>query len=110
VACDQFAQIELATGVIDVDSDQVAVAVVIQNNAFRNFAALHARSLREVDVKRVCVWKIIQFHGRNLRSKNALCMVSLSESVTTRKNRARNEPINKGRRKKEHGKDEVGCD
>src|SRR5207245_11669099 len=81
------AQIELAAGVIDVDPDQVAFAVVIQNNAFRNLLALNARSVREIDVKRIGIWKIIQFHGRNLRSKNALCMVSLPESVTTRKKR-----------------------
>src|SRR5206468_7893542 len=87
VARDKFPQIELATGMIDVDSDQVAFAVVIQNDAFRDLLAFDARPVRKIDVERICIWKIIQFHGRNLRSKNALCMVSLSESVTTRKKR-----------------------
>ena len=89
----QFAQIELATGVIDVDSDQVALAVVIQNNAFRNFAALDTRSLREIDLKRIRIWEVIQFHGRNLRSRNALRIVSLSERVITRKKRTSSSSI-----------------
>src|SRR6476661_6833149 len=87
MVCDELAQIQLAAGMVDVDSDQVALAVVIQNNAFRNLLALDAWPVRKIDVERICVWKIIQFHGRNLRSKNALCMVSLSDSVTTRKQR-----------------------
>ena len=87
VARDQFPQIQLSARVIDIDSDQVAFAIVIQNHAFRDLPALDARSVREINIKGICVWKIIQLHGRNLRSKNALCMVSLSESVTTRKKR-----------------------
>ncbi len=87
MVCDELAQIQLAAGMVDVDSDQVALAVVIQNNAFRNLLALDARPVREIDVKRIGVWKIIQFHGRNLRSRNALCIVSLSERVITRKKR-----------------------
>src|SRR5205814_8313478 len=77
---------------IDIDADQIAFGVVIQNHAFRDFLALHARSLREIDVKRIGIWKIVQFHGRNLRSRNALCIVILSESVTTRKKRPCNSP------------------
>ena len=80
---DEFAQIQFAAGVIDIDSDQVAFAIVIQNHAFRDIPALDARSVREINIKGICVWEIIQFHGRNLRSRNALCIVSLSESVTT---------------------------
>jgi hypothetical protein len=80
-------RIQLAAGMVDVDPDQIAFGVVIQNHAFGDFLALHARSLREIDVKRIGIWKIIEFHGLNLRSKNALCMVSLSERVMTRKKR-----------------------
>jgi hypothetical protein len=68
---------------VDIDADQIAFGVVIENHAFGDFLALHARSLREIDVKRIGIWKIAQFYGRNLRSRNALCIVILSESVTT---------------------------
>src|SRR5216117_1685111 len=43
--------------------------------------------VRQIDVKGIGIWEIIQFHGLNLRSRNALCIVSLSESVVTRKKR-----------------------
>ena len=84
---DKFAQIQLSARMVDINSNQVAFGVVIQNDTVGNFLALDARPLSEIDVKRIGVWEIIQFQGRNLRSKNALCMVSLSESVTTRKKR-----------------------
>src|SRR6266480_4856791 len=83
---------ELAACMVDIDADQIAFSVVIQNHAFGDFLALHARSLREIDVKRIGIWKIVQFHGRNLRSRNALCIVILSESVTARKKRPCNSP------------------
>ena len=60
MVCDELAQIQLAAGMVDVDSDQVALAVVIQNNAFRNLLALDARPVRKIDVERICVWKIIE--------------------------------------------------
>ena len=43
--------------------------------------------LREFDVQRVRVGKIVELHGRNLRCGNALCTVTLSSSVTTLKYR-----------------------
>ena len=49
---DQFAQVQLAAGMVDIDPDQIAFGVVIQNHAFGDFLALHARSLREIDFAR----------------------------------------------------------
>src|SRR5262252_4080831 len=87
MVCDKLAQIQLAAGMVDVDPDQVTLAVIVQNDTFRDFLAFNARLVRKIDIQRIGIWKIVQFHGRNLRSTNALCMVSLSESVTTRKKR-----------------------
>ena len=83
LARDQFPQVELAAGVINVDSGQISFRIVVQDDPCRDFAAFDTRFLREVDVERIGLWKIIEFHGRNPRSRNALWMVSLSESVTT---------------------------
>ena len=71
---DEFAEIQFSTRVIDVDSDQIALGVVIQNNAFRDLLALDAGPVGQIDVKLIGIWKIIQFHRRNLRSRNAFCM------------------------------------
>ena len=87
VARDELAQVQLLTGVVDVDPDQISFSVVVQYHSFRNFLALGALLVRQIDVKGIGIWEIIQFHGLNLRSRNALCIVSLSESVMTRKKR-----------------------
>ncbi len=50
---------------VNIDSGQIAFGVVIQDDSLRNFAALNARSLREIDEERVGIWKIIQLHGSN---------------------------------------------
>lgn len=84
---DKFPEIQFSTRVVDINSGQIAFGIVIQNNARGNFLALHARLLGKIDVKRIGLRKIIQFHGWKRRSKNALCIVTLSESVTTRKKR-----------------------
>src|SRR6266513_3042082 len=84
---DELAQVQLLTGVVDVDPDQISFSVVVQYHSFRNFLALGALLVRQIDVKGIGIWEIIQFHGLNLRSRNALCIVSLSESVMTRKKR-----------------------
>jgi len=72
---------------VDVDADEGPLCVIVEDDARRNFLAFDARSRGEVDVKRVGVWIIIKFYGRNLLSRNALCIVSLSDSVITRKKR-----------------------
>jgi hypothetical protein len=87
VVRDKLAQVELLTRVVDVDPHQISFSVVIQHDSFRNFLALGALLVREIDVKGIGIWKIIEFHGLNLRSRNALCIVSLSERVMTRKKR-----------------------
>jgi hypothetical protein len=83
----KLAQVQLLTGVVDVDPDQISFSIVIQHHSFGNFLALCALLVREIDVKQIGIWKIIEFHGLNLRSKNALCMVSLSERLMARKKR-----------------------
>ena len=55
---------------------------------FGNFLALGALLVREIDVKRIGIWKIIEFHGLNLQSRNVLCQ--FMESVMTRKKRRPN--------------------
>jgi hypothetical protein len=42
---------------VDIDPNQIAFGVVIENHAFGDFLALHARSLRQIDVKRIGIWK-----------------------------------------------------
>jgi hypothetical protein len=38
-------------------------AIVIQHRSFRNFLALSALLVRQIGVKGIGIWKIIQFHG-----------------------------------------------
>lgn len=39
-------QVKLAAGFVDVDADKVAFGVVVENDAVRDFDALHARPRR----------------------------------------------------------------
>ena len=87
LAGDDLTQVEFPAGVVNVNAHEIAVRVIVQNHACGNLLALGARTRREVNVERIRFWIIIQFHGLNLRSKNALCIVTLSASVTTRKKR-----------------------
>ena len=47
---------------VDVDSDKVAVRIIIQNYSIGHFAAIDAGPGRQVDVKRVRFWIIVYFH------------------------------------------------
>src|SRR6266511_2759641 len=60
--------------------------VVVQDDTIRDFSALNARSLRQIDIQRVGVGEVVDLHGLNRLSRNALWIVSLSASVMTRRN------------------------
>ena len=68
---------------INVDPDGMPLLVDIYNNALSDLSGVRARALGKVDVEAVGVWKILNSHGLNLRSGNALWIVRSSASVTT---------------------------
>jgi hypothetical protein len=80
-------KVDLVPGVVDIDPDNSALGVIVDDNAFRDFPAVYARPLGKLDVQRVGVGVVVEFHGRNPRSGNALWTVILSSSVTTRRYR-----------------------
>ena len=80
-------QLDFAACIINVDADKTPTGVVVEDDAFGDFSALDARVLREIDVEGVSLGIIGQLHGLNPRSRNALWMVTLSSSVTTRRYR-----------------------
>src|SRR5205085_11709855 len=82
---DELMQVDSRAGVVDINAHQHAVGIEIQENAFGDLAALDARPFDEIDVKRVCFGMVVELHGRNRLSKNALWIVSPSASVTTRR-------------------------
>src|SRR3990172_9833897 len=80
-------QIEFPARVVDVNSDQIAVAVVVEYDALGNLAAFDAWPRREINVQRIRVGIVIQLHGLKFRSGNALRIERLSASVITRRYR-----------------------
>src|SRR4051812_19809842 len=80
---------------VDVEADDVAVVVEIDDEPFDDLSRLHARHVLELDVEAVRLRIVMQLHrssSRKFRSKNALWTVSPSPSVTTRRNRGRVSP------------------
>jgi len=59
VTGDEFSQIQFRTGMINVDADEIAIRVVIQDDALRNLDTLCARLGRKIDVKRIGIRMII---------------------------------------------------
>jgi hypothetical protein len=68
----QFLQIQLAAGIIEVNTGDVAILIVIQNDPGRNFPALLTGFFTEIDVHRVRIWIIGDFHGLYFLSGKAL--------------------------------------
>jgi hypothetical protein len=68
----QDPHVDFGARIVDVDSHKISASVIVDEDAFGNFSTLDAHLFRELDVQRVCVGKIVEFHGRNLRSGNAL--------------------------------------
>ena len=65
---DKLVQVQLFTGVVNVDPDQISLSVIIQHYWFGNFLALGALLVGEIDAKGIRIWKITRFHGVDLRS------------------------------------------
>ncbi len=65
-------QIEFLARIVDVNADQVALLVIVEHYSFRYLATFDARFHGEVDVEGVGVGIVVQFHGLNPRSGNAL--------------------------------------
>src|SRR5882724_2699466 len=84
-AQDQLLELNFLARVVDVDPNQISLRIVVEHHAFGNFSALDARPFGQIDIKRVGLRMVIQFHGLNRRSGKALWMVTLSSSVTTLK-------------------------
>src|SRR5450759_1656754 len=81
----QVLELNFSARVIDIDSDEVPVRIVVEHDPFGNLPAFHTRLLRKVDIQRIRRGVVIQLHGLNPLSGKALWIVTLSCSVTTRK-------------------------
>src|SRR6266571_7957284 len=80
---DESMEVYLGACVIDIDSSQVALGVVIEDHALGDFTTLDAGMFRQVDVQRISLGIVVEFHGLNRRSGKALWIVTLSSSVMT---------------------------
>lgn len=65
-AHDERLQVDFLARVVDVDSDQVARSIVVQHDAFGDFATLDARALRKIDIERIRLGVIVKLHGWGL--------------------------------------------
>ena len=75
-ACeDQPTQLHLATGIVDINADESALGVVVEDDPFRHLAAVDSGLFGQVDIERVGFWMVVQLHGVNLRSGKALWIV-----------------------------------
>jgi hypothetical protein len=82
---DKPLEIDFAAGVVDVATNQLSRFIAIEDHPLGDLAALNARLLRQVDVERIRLGMIVDFHGLNRLSKNTLWIVTLSARVTTRR-------------------------
>src|SRR4030066_114091 len=64
-AQDQFLELNLLAGIINVNADQVTLGVVIEYDAFGNLAAIRAGFFSQIDVERIGIRVVFQFHGLN---------------------------------------------
>ena len=85
LAQNQLVQLHALAGLVDVDANEAPGGVVVQHHALGNLAALDARLVRKVDVERVGVGEVTEFHGLNPRPGKAFRIVTLSAKVITRK-------------------------
>ena len=61
----------------------VALSIYIEKGVFIKVSRLDHSNRTKLYIKRISVLKILDFHGVNDRSKNALCTVSPSGNSTT---------------------------
>ena len=81
----QLVHLYALAGLVNVDAHEAPRGVVVQYDTFGDLAALDAWLFRKVDIERVCVGEVTEFHGLNPRSGTAFRMATLSASVITRK-------------------------
>src|SRR5207302_1786048 len=83
------AQVHNLAGILeDIDTNNFAGLIEIQNNIRRDFPSIGRRPVRKSDIERVGILVIAEFHGRvdlKLLSGKAFSTVSPSSSVTTRR-------------------------
>jgi hypothetical protein len=81
-------------GVLNVDADRLALLVDVHDQPVDDFQHVGAGFRIQIDVERVSIWIVEQLHRScslplwritKPRSGKALCTVSPSSSVTTRK-------------------------
>src|SRR6266542_4985968 len=72
---------------LDVDADYVVFRVKVQNHTIRHLARTCTRSRSQVDIERIGLRVVVELYDSswNARSGKALCRVSPSSSVTTRR-------------------------
>ncbi len=83
----ELVDVDFCSSIVNVDSNKIAVIVVVKHHPLGNLPAFDAWSLRKIDVQRISFRIVVQFHGLNPRSGNALWMVTWSSSVMTLKKR-----------------------
>lgn len=57
-------KIEELRGVLDIDADDSAFVIEINDHAFLNFTRIHAWSRVQIDVKRIRLATVVQLHRR----------------------------------------------
>src|SRR3954454_19736347 len=91
----QSRQIELTRRMVDIQAHDRARLVEVDVNPWRDLARFTAWGRLELDVETVRLGVVVQLHSASLlkfRSKNALCKVSPSSSVTTLSTRGTSSP------------------
>ncbi len=86
----ELADVDFGAGIVNVDSNKIAIGIVVKQNTLGDLSAFDACLFRKIDVERIRFRIVVQFHGLNRRSGNALRMVTLSSSVMTLKKRPYN--------------------
>jgi hypothetical protein len=72
-------------GMLECNSTDVSLFIDIKNSVFIQIPGFRYATIAELDVQRIGVFKIADFHDLNPLSKNALCTVSPSGNKTTRR-------------------------
>jgi len=78
-------QLDLPTGTGNVAADEVALRVVVEHDAGRDFRAVGTGLLGSIEVERVIVGMLVELHRTNPRSGKALGIVVRSAKGTTPK-------------------------
>jgi hypothetical protein len=77
--------LSVLTGRLDRHAAYVAIGINIEQSALIKVPGLSNLGGPQYDMQDIGVLKIVDLYGANLRSKNALCTVSLSARSITRK-------------------------